>query len=277
MTTVTNNHALGTALRPGSAMSALAALFVLTLRQHLRGLKMPVLSLAFLLPAGLAIVGRSLLPANDTPKLEFMLVFILIPHALATLPALVFAAGIIQDEVEGQTLTYLLLRPLPKWALYLIKLTATIVVTSAMVSFFTFLTFAVLHWGADDFATVLGNRALKTIAVFTLAQAAYCSLFSAMSLCTRWAIVVGIGYIAAFEGWLANMPMIIRQITIMYYVRVLVIRWVEFPVATEWAIDMQKAPTTESCVRTLLCICAAAALLGAIMMRREFRMKTPGG
>ena len=42
-----------------------------------------------------------------------------IPHALAPLAALLYSAGIIQDEVEDQTLTYLLLRPLPRWALYL--------------------------------------------------------------------------------------------------------------------------------------------------------------
>ena len=52
-------------------------------------------------------------------KLQFALVFNLIPHALAPLAALLYATGIIQDEVEEQTLTYLLLRPLPRWAIYL--------------------------------------------------------------------------------------------------------------------------------------------------------------
>ena len=51
--------------------------------------------------------------------LRVRLRFNLIPHALAPLAALFYAAGIIQDEVEEQTLTYLLLRPLPRWALYL--------------------------------------------------------------------------------------------------------------------------------------------------------------
>ena len=45
-------------------------------------------------------------------NLQFALIFNLIPHALAPLAALLYATGIIQDEVEEQTLTYLLLRPL---------------------------------------------------------------------------------------------------------------------------------------------------------------------
>src|SRR5438874_10671238 len=101
----------------GLDLTALAALFVLTLREHLRGRRLLLLSLLFLLPAVLAVVIR-LAPFAPTPeKLEFALIFNLIPHVLATLTALLYAAGIIRDEVEGQTLTYLLLRPLPRWAL----------------------------------------------------------------------------------------------------------------------------------------------------------------
>lgn len=278
MTTVEARR--GPAAPPGGRgfdLTALSALFVLTLRQHLRGTRFMVLSLLFLLPAGIAVLAK-LVPNSPPPiKLEFLLVYHLIPHALATLTALVYAAGIIQDEVEAQTLTYLLLRPLPRWALYLTKLAATILVTSAMTTVFTLLTYGVLYWGAEDFATVLGGRALKTVAILALAQAAYCSLFGAFSFFTRWAVVVGIGYIAGFEGGLANIPMVIRQLTVMYYFRVLVVRWAGLPVQGEWNIDLEKTPTAGACMWTLLGICAAFAALGAIMMRREFRMKTPGG
>ncbi len=60
------------------------------------------------------------------------------------LAALLYATGIIQDEVEEQTLTYLLLRPLPRWALYLVKLLATLLVTAALTAVFTAATFAVI-------------------------------------------------------------------------------------------------------------------------------------
>ena len=97
------------------SISALGALFILTLRQHLHGRRLLVLALLFLIPSVLSLVVRLTPHAPPPAELEFAFIFNLIPHALVTLTALLYAAGIMQDEVEGQTLTYLLLRPLPCW------------------------------------------------------------------------------------------------------------------------------------------------------------------
>ena len=53
-------------------------------------------------------------PQYDPEDAELALIFGLIPQAILPLTALVFASGMIQDEVEEQTLTYLLIRPLPR-------------------------------------------------------------------------------------------------------------------------------------------------------------------
>src|SRR5204863_396999 len=66
--------------------------------------------------------------------LEFALVFAILPHGLAPLTALLYAAGVVADEVEEQTLTYLLTRSVPRWLLYLTKLLATLCVTTALVA-----------------------------------------------------------------------------------------------------------------------------------------------
>ena len=87
------------------------ALFVLTLRQHLRGRRLLVLSLLFALPSVLVAVVTLLSPhPPPADEIKFAFVFNMIPHALAPLAALLYATGIIQDEVEEQTLTYLLLQ-----------------------------------------------------------------------------------------------------------------------------------------------------------------------
>ena len=68
-------------------------------------------------------------------------------HAAAAMPEpegirlvaiieLLYASGMIPDEVEEQTLTYLLVRPLPKWAVYAVKLLATVCVVAALVAAF---------------------------------------------------------------------------------------------------------------------------------------------
>jgi ABC-2 type transport system permease protein len=257
----------------------LAALFVLTLRQHVRGRRLLVLSLLFLLPSALAVIVR-LTPFPPAPaELEFGLIFNLIPHALATLTALLYAAGVIQDEVEEQTLTYLLLRPLPRWALYVTKLLATLVTTTLLTGLFTTLTFVVVYWNTPElWGDVLPGRAGKTVALLALAQAGYCSLFGLLSLFTRRSVIAGIAYIILFESLLANFDTVARKLTVMYYFRVLTLRWLDTTHSRVWSIDLAAAPSSGDCVLTLLGASAAFVVIGAVMMmRREFRMKTPGG
>lgn len=262
---------------PRIDLSALAALFVLTLRQHLRGRRLIVLSLLFLLPTGLAVLVKLLPHAPDPEHLELVFIYNLIPHVLATLTALLYAAGIIQDEVEGQTLTYLLMRPLPRWALYLTKLVVTILVTAVMTGAFTLLAYTVLYWNSGNLGEVLFGRALKTTALLALALACYCAFFGVLGLFIRRALVAGLVYIVVFEGLLASLDFVARRLTVNFSFRVLALRWAEIPAAREWSIDLATAPTAQTCVLTLVGVTFVFALLGAAMtMNREFRMKTPG-
>jgi ABC-2 type transport system permease protein len=266
-------------LRSGVEFRALGALFYLTLRQHLHGRRLLVLSFLFLLPSLLAVVVRLTPHAPSPQQLEFPFIFNLVPHALATLTALLYAAGIVQDEVEGQTLTYLLLRPLPRWALYSTRLLATVLVTSVVTGAFTLLAFVVLFWNTSElWGQVLPWRALKTTALLALAQVAYCSLFGCLSLVTRRALIAGLAYIVFFEGMLASFPFVARQLTVMYYFRVLCVRWLGLSETREWSLDLTTSPSAAACVVTLLTTSAVLALAGAMLTaRREFRMKTPEG
>jgi ABC-2 type transport system permease protein len=273
-----NSSTMDEAPARGFEVSALAELFVLTLRQHLRGRRLLVLALLFLLPSALSIVfGLSRHPPQPQ-ELEFGFIFNFIPHALATLTALLYAAGMIQDEVEEQTLTYLLLRPLPRWALYLTKFTATVLVTSGLTVAFTTLTYVVIWWNTPELWSDVPERALKTAAVMALAQVGYCSLFGAFGLLTRRALIAGLIYIVACEGILASFDSVIRTLTVNYYFRVLTVRWVQPPETRPWALNLDAVPSTLACVLTVLGVSAVLILLGAAMMqRREFRMKTPEG
>jgi ABC-2 type transport system permease protein len=264
---------------PDFGLLPLGALFVLTLRQHLRGRRLLVLSLLFLLPSVLAAIA-SLTPHSPPPEhLEFAFVFNLIPLALATLTALLYAAGIIQDEVEEQTLTYLLMRPLPRWALYLTKLVVTMLVTMVLTGVFTTLTLVVIYWNTDQLlGEVLPWRALKIASLLALALAAYCSLFGAIGLLLRRSMIVGLAYIIVFEGLLSGFVAVARQLTVMYYFRLLVLYWLDPPDGAIWKLDLDNSPSATRCVNTLLAATAVFALVSAaVMMRREFRMKTPDG
>lgn len=265
-------------LTSGELFSALGALFTLTLRQHIRGRRLVLLCFLFLLPTFVAMLA---LNAGSYPpeaeNLEFALIFSMLPHALIPLAALLYASGMIQDEIEDQTLTYLMIRPLPRRLLYLVKLLATVVLTILLTAIFTLITYVAIYAGAADFSEALLEKAPVAVFIFALGVTAYCSIFGCISLYTSRALVVGIAYVVIFEGVIANIPFAVREFTVMFYLRVLAIEWVGISSA-EWDIGRATAPEPATCVGILLGVSVAAAALAAIAFaNREFRVKTPEG
>lgn len=276
-----------------SSLTALAALYLLTLRQHVHGKRWMVMGALFLLPAGLAVLIRTLAPRVPSDALEFLIVYILIPQALLPLLALVYSSGIIQDEQEEQTITYLLIRPIAKWALYIVKLLGTLTTTVTLTVFLTVLTYAAIYLGAVSEEPDVPLRCLKSIGIQSLAVVAYCSLFGLMSLVTKRTLMVGIVYIIAIEGVLANLPFGIRWGTVIYYVRIIAFRSLDFVVQgprgnrenvadDTWQLNFAKDPQMLEhpelgasililSIASLACVLVAAFLVS----RREFYVKTP--
>jgi ABC-2 type transport system permease protein len=265
-------------------LSALAALFALTVRQHTHGRRLLVLGLLFLVPCALAVVLRNLARPAPADALEFVLVFILLPNGLAPLTALLYAAGVVSDEVEEQTLTYLLVRTVPRWLLYLTKLLATLCVTTVLVAVGVIALYAAIYAGTPGFWDEVLPRAGRAVAVMALAQVGYCALFGFLGLFTRRSLLAGIAYIVAVEGVIANMDFVGRTLTVVYYVRTLTLRWLDLP-AVQWPRaqgawgmeDLDKLPSAGECVLTVLVVGAAVSVLSALWFARtEFRVKTPG-
>ena len=275
-----------------SACNGLATLYALTVRQHVHGKRWMVIGAFFSLPAGLAILVRATSPDVPPLGLEFMLAMMLLPQLLLPLVALLYASGIIEDEQEEQTITYLLVRPLPKWAIYVAKLLAAITTTVVLTVIFTTLTFAAVYIGAEASFEGWGVRLLKTAGIHCLAVTAYCCLFGLVSLLTKRALVVGVVYIAVIEGLLANLPFGIRLITVIYYARMIAYRTLSYVVPTPhgeenfaaeaWQLNLRDDPKLlthpelSTCFLALILGCAVCAGLGAwICLQREFHVKTP--
>jgi ABC-2 type transport system permease protein len=264
-------------------LSAAAALFALTVRQHTHGRRLLVLGGLYLLPCVLAVVLRLLPSPAPADALEFALVFTLVPHALAPLTALLYAAGVVADEVEEQTLTYLLLRAVPRWVLYLTKLFATVCVTCLLVAGSVVGLYLAIYAGTPDLGPAL-VRCGQAIGVMALAQVGYCALFGLIGLLTRRSLVAGIGYIVLIEGVLANLDFVGRAVTLVYYTRTLTLRGLDLPpeqlrrCQDGWGMaDLDKLPTASACLLTVLVFGAAVSLLSAVWFARsEYRVKTPG-
>jgi ABC-2 type transport system permease protein len=276
----------------GLNLTGLAALYVLTLRQHMHGKRWMIMALLFLLPAALALVVRMTASEMLPIQVEFLFVFLVLPHAILPLVALIYASGIIQDEQEDQTITYLLIRPIPKWALYAAKLLATVTTTVVLTAAFTAVTYAVIYFGTEAGPETVMVRAAKAIAVHSLAMITYCCLFGLMSLFTRRFLIAGILYIILIEGVFANLPFSVRWLTVIYYARLIAYRMMPFVftqnghtidmASDAWQLDAEKNPmlaghpTTDTCLIVLLGASLAFMVIAAVICsRREFHVKTP--
>jgi ABC-2 type transport system permease protein len=276
-----------------AAMRSLWTLYTLSLRQHRHGKRWIIMALLLLLPALLALLVRWTDPSVPGRVLEFNLAFMFIPQGLLPLVALVYASGMIHDEQEEQTITYLLLRPISKTALYAAKLLATLSVAVLLVILSTALTYGAIYIGGPGAAGMeIVMRCLTACCIHCLAVTAYCCLFGLLGLLTRRVLIAGIIYIALVEGLLANIPFAIRLITVIYYTRLIAYRFLSFIVpagystqnlaADTWQFNtvndptLQNYPHTWACVTILFTGSAVCTVLAALLCRqREFYVKTP--
>jgi ABC-2 type transport system permease protein len=269
------------------------ALYVLSLRQHLHGKRWIALAVLFLLPAGMAIVIRESWAQVPPLFLDFALDWILVPQAILPLIALLYASGIIQDEQEDQTITYLLIRPLPKWLLYVVKMIATWTTTVVLVVVLTLLTYLAIYFRSELDFNYVASRFVKTAAIHSLAVIAYASIFGLVGVLTRPSLVVGVVYTVLIEGVLANLPLSLRMGTVIYYSRIIAYRALDFVVhgphgddndvaATWWFLDTSKDPKLAehpqlwTCVLTLVIASVVCTVVAAsLCSQREFHVKTP--
>jgi ABC-2 type transport system permease protein len=281
------------AMHRTSRMGACWSLYTLTLRQHLHGRRWMALALLFLLPGGIATLVRATGEPVPGRFLEFLLIWVLIPQALLPLVALLYASGIVQDEQEEQTITYLLIRPIPKWLIYSVKMAATWTTAVLLVIALTILTFLANYSASDIEIASVSYRCLMASVILSLAVIAYCSLFGLMSLLTKRILVVGVLYTAIVEGLLATLPLSVRMVTIVYYTRLIAYQTLDFVViwpggrkddvaAAAWSIDtstdpeLLSYPQISTCVLTLLFASVAFTTFAAwLCSRREFHVKTP--
>ncbi|QEH34945.1 ABC-2 family transporter protein [Aquisphaera giovannonii] len=262
----------------GVRPSAIGTVLRITADRQVRGRKLLVLCAMFSLPILFAALAHRFQDPFNAKKAEDVLVFGMIPQALVPLAALLFASGMVQDDVEEQTLTYLMIRPVPRWLIYASKLAGTWLVLALVTAAFTTMALAAVYWGTGLLdAPALAIRAGILSGILALALAAYAALFGLLGLLTRRALVGGVAYIVAFEGAFANIDFAVRWSTVMFHVRTLSIRWLGLS-GDDWGIDAAKAPAATTSVLVLAGVAAAAAVLGALAFStREFRVKTPEG
>lgn len=217
--------------RPGIFFGA-GRIFELSLGQMLWSRRTLFMALVVGVPVVLALVirlliemgvpitriGRNELSGATLFGLMFWAVFI---RLAVPVLAVFYGTGLIADEVEDKTITYLFTRPIRREAVFLGKYLAYLVCTVAVV-----LPALVLVWvaisgiggrfgeGVDDLARDLG--------ILVLGLASYGALFGWVGARLRRPLVVGLVFVFGWEVFALALPGYLKVLTVAYHLQALV-------------------------------------------------------
>jgi ABC-type transport system involved in multi-copper enzyme maturation permease subunit len=171
-----------------------------------------------LIPLALAFLSTAAF-AEEGNRVFVRLVEHLYLDAIAPLLALFFGCMLIGEDVESQTIPYLLTRPLPRSTIVVGRFFAYLIIAGCIMLVGIAMTFAA--------CTALGNLSFMTSTVTTLVHyeaLAFLALLSygAFALClgalTRHPVIIGILFIFGWQKLVAYIPGLVDFLTIQKYI-----------------------------------------------------------
>lgn len=188
------------------AASGLLPFIRVQFERCLKRRKVIVLGVVLLLPVILsvaAVVNGTRIPWTEITR---VVAFIYTPFLLP-LVALFYGGPIIVEEIEQRTYLYLLVRPVPRYQLFLGKLAAasgtTFLLTAASVLIFVAVQSPMIQDGS-----LAGASIARIATALSLGTLAYVSLFAALASVFGRSMLAGILYFIIFEWGISRLPML---------------------------------------------------------------------
>jgi ABC-2 type transport system permease protein len=163
-----------------------------------------------------------------TIELAGMLVVALIPGAVCLLNALMSMSSFLHIELEGNTWPYVAVRSQGKVALMFGKYLVAVTRSMAAGMFALMLMMPLTsHALETDFGLFVG----VTAALVVLSSISYCSLFCLLGVIMhKRPLIMAVIYMVAFEGLISILPAVVNKITIHYYLRSMLVRWMDWEI-----------------------------------------------
>ncbi|MFW3146944.1 MAG: hypothetical protein ACMUIE_09055 [Thermoplasmatota archaeon] len=185
-----------------------------------KGVMLPAIFL--LIPPGIAVY--TLLDPQEGMKewwsMSIYFGLILYLQLLLLLYCLVYGTSIVHRDLESRTMTYLVLRGARRTEVYLWRYIGTLIPVFAMFALSEVLMYFLLagHGPASDLAGKLPT--LWSLLLATLIGAVvYLAFFSMLGILFKHPLMVGILFGFFWEVIMVNIPLNIRKVTMMYYMR----------------------------------------------------------
>jgi ABC-2 type transport system permease protein len=201
--------------------SALATVAWLTWRQLFARKRAWLAAAIIALPFILTFFYRLTSEDREGDRLVFMLGMSreIVLSVLLPLTAVLFGTTAFGGEVEDGTMIYLLVRPLSRWQVTLIKYAVAVLVTIAIVA-----ASILLAWFAMRTTELPWAFPRSFIAAIIVGSLVYCALFSYVGLVTRKGLVIGLLYVIFFENVLTRSLPGVKWLSVREY-NVSVAQW----------------------------------------------------
>jgi ABC-2 type transport system permease protein len=196
-----------------SPWAAVPEIARVTLRQLLGRRRTLLLVLLSTLPVLLAVAFR-LADQTDIERFTRRIFDTISMTILLPLVAILFGTGAFGSEIDDGTIVYLLAKPLPRWILVAAKALSAATVAILLTGLSTLLAGAIDLFPSGSDGVLATEAQLLAMVVGSIC---YVSLFLAVSLFTRRALVIGIGYMLVWEGLLSFLLPGIANLSIRQY------------------------------------------------------------
>lgn len=201
----------------------MSALFPFFLKNWLRSHKLFWTAGLGLFPVLLAVLLQFVSPILADHEIELFrlypqISFFVYLHLLLPILAVLAGVSIINEEVEDQTLPYLLVRPVPKWQVVLAKSAVCFSVVGVVVAVSLFLSYTILNLqiGFEGWLEESG-RLLKGLGVLLLGLAAYLTFFGCLGAWLKKPVLTGLLFAFGWENLAAYFPGNVKYLTIVHY------------------------------------------------------------
>lgn len=240
----------------------------LQFRQILAGRKVWLVLLFLALPVGLTalIVSAGGWRGIEGEELiQAIFLFILYPQSVCLLLALLYGTSVLNEELEGKTVTYLFTRPLGRWRVLVGKYLA--VVTCLTVPSLASFAGSWLIMGAPGGGRYLLGFSLAVIG----AVAAYSALFTAVGVFFRTrTLVIGLLYAVTIEFFLSFVPAVVSSLSVAHYLRSVVVRVAGLELPAELLPIVGEAGLLEAGLVVAAISAVALAVASVVCTQREY-------
>ncbi len=255
-----------------AATGLLVTLISTELRRLLTARKSVILLFVQLLPAIFALVYVFFKDIDGLTMFRSTVETVTLPFLLP-LAALFYGGPVIVDEMEGRTLTYLTLRPVPKPLLFLGKLIAGTIAGLAVVIVPLLLLFLVCLATSSDFADAASTLG-ALVGACALGVVTYTSVFALLGVIFASSLLAGIVYFVVSEMVLSLLP-VLELLSVRYYLRtiagfiaadrlgILDRLVLDEPLKFEWWVGV---------VVTLIITCLATAIGAYVFRERQYHV-----